>query len=309
MTILIACTNKNPQPWLRALHKADSHLDIDIWPREKNPEAVEFALCWKHPTGILQNYPNLKCVCSMGAGVDHLLEDSLLPKHLPIIRLVDPQLAQSMFEYLSSAVMLHMCNFAVYEKQQQNSHWQQHSTRRFNETTIGVMGLGKLGEYCAKKFTDLGFNVVGWSRSEKSLANITAYHGNDELPLFLRQSNILICLLPLTKNTSGILNRDLFNTLPKNAFLINVARGQHLIENDLLEALHNEQLKGACLDVFNEEPLVSDHPFWQHEKIRITPHCSSITDPNSVALQIIENYRLMKMQQPLLNQVDLARGY
>lgn len=309
MTILIICSDKDPQPWVQALHKLDPTLDIQIWPNEVDNKAVKFALCWKHPEKVLQNYPNLKCICSMGAGVDHLLDDAFLPKHLPIIRLVDPQLAQSMFEYICTAVMFYFRSFDIYQSQQSLSHWQQQASKPINKTTIGIMGLGKLGEYSAKKLSELGFNVIGWSRSQKSIENIYSYYGEAQFTRFLAQTHILVCLLPLTKETYGILNLDLFNKLPRGAYLINVARGQHLVEDDLIAALDCGQLGGACLDVFNQEPLSPEHPFWLHKKIQITPHCSSITVPSSVAPQIIENHNLMRNNQSLLNQVDILKGY
>ena len=309
MTISIICTNKDPEPWAAALQEIDSSLDIQVWPNESQKADIEFALCWKHPEGVLRDYSNLRCICSMGAGIDHVLNDAFLPKHLPVLRLVDPLLAQSMFEYILAAVMHYFREFDLYQAQQSQLLWQPQPPKPISKTTIGIMGLGKLGKYSANKFSMMGFNVIGWSRSQKSIKGVKTYAGKNQLEQFLSQTDILICLLPLTGETIGILNLGLFNKLPKGSCLVNVARGEHLVDGDLITALNEGQLRGACLDVFNEEPLPQDHPFWKHEKIFVSPHCSSITDPRSVAPQIVENYRLMQSGEPLLNQVDVQRGY
>jgi glyoxylate/hydroxypyruvate reductase A len=245
----------------------------------------------------------------MGAGIDHLLNDEFLPKDLPVTRIIDPLLAQSMYEYLHTAVMYYFRDFDIYKTQQYQSNWKQQLPKSIAHTTIGVMGLGKLGEYSASKFAELGFNVIGWSRTQKTIAGVKSYAGDRQLGEFLSQADILICLLPLTNETRGILNLENFNKLPFGACLINVARGEHVMDEDLITAINAGQLRGACLDVFREEPLPQTHPFWLHNKILLTPHCSSITDPNSVAPQILENYRLMKSGRALMNQVNLVRGY
>lgn len=245
----------------------------------------------------------------MGAGVDHLLEDPQLPPEVPVIRLVDPQLAASMFEYLSTVVMYYFRDFDRYQAQQREARWKQQAARTLSQTRIGIMGLGELGGHAASGFAAMGFRVAGWSRSKKTIPNVTAYAGNAELAAFLGKTDILICLLPLTAETRGILCLENFSRLPGGACLVNVARGEHLADEDLIPALDQGLLRGACLDVFREEPLPPQHPFWSDSRILVTPHCSSITDPASVAPQIIENYRAMKRGDPLLNRVDIARGY
>lgn len=309
MTITIISSDKEPEPWITALKEVDSDLDVRVFPHEKQKADIKFALCWKHPEGVLRDYPNLRCISSMGAGVDGLLNDPFLPKHLPVVRLVDPLLAQSMFEYICTAVMYYFREFDVYQTQQMRSHWHQNSPKSMDKTTIGIMGLGQLGGYSAEKLSKMGFNVIGWSRSEKSIANVKAYVGENQLGQFISQTNILICLLPLTARTSGILNLELFDQLPQGSYLINVARGEHLVEEDLITALNKGQLRGACLDVFQQEPLPANHPFWMHKQIIVTPHCSSITNPRSVAPQIVQNYRRMQRGKPLLNQVSVLQGY
>jgi len=206
-------------------------------------------------------------------------------------------------------VMHYFRDFDRYKIQQQKNIWQQLPPKSMAQTTIGIMGLGKLGEYAATKLSAMGFHVVGWSRSKKVINGVTSYAGDEQLGEFLAQASTLVCLLPLTSATRGILNTELFNQLPHGACLVNVARGEHLIEEDLLSSLDSGQLRSACLDVFREEPLPPTHPFWQHPQIQLTPHCSSITDPVSVAPQVLENYQRMKNSLPLINQVDPFRGY
>ncbi|WP_204141513.1 glyoxylate/hydroxypyruvate reductase A [Halomicronema sp. CCY15110] len=310
MTLLIVSPHRSDlSRWQQALQTCAPDLDIAVWPQVTVPEDITFALAWQQPAGIWQQFPNLRCVSSFGAGVDHLLQDVDLPTDTPIVRLVDPLLAQSMFEYIAAAVMGILRDFDVYETQQMGGLWQSHTPTLSQHCTVGIMGLGQLGTYTAQKLVKLGFNVVGWARSPKQIEGVTAYSGDAQLPQFLQQTQILVCLLPLTAQTRDILNLDLLAQLPRPAYLINVARGAHLVEADLLAALDAGYLRGACLDVFRQEPLPPTHPFWAHPKIRVTPHSSSITNPESVAPQIVENYRRSQTGAPLLNQVSRSRGY
>ena len=309
MTISIITNRDNdPTPWVQSLKKLAPSLDIRIRPDDKKRADVTFALCWKQPAGVLKEYPNLECICSMGAGVDHLFNDPFFPDHLPVIRIIDPLLTRSMFEYICATALYLIRNIDRYTAQQRQSQWQVHRYATMKETTIGIMGLGQLGAYAAENLFRLGFTVRGWSNTLKHIKGVTTYDA-ERLEPFLSGTDILVCLLPLTDQTRGLLNRALFDHLPEGAGLINVGRGGHLVEADLLAALDTGQLSRACLDVFATEPLPVDHPFWRHDRILVTPHCSSITDPDSVAPQIVKNYRLMENGAPLINQVDTARGY
>jgi glyoxylate/hydroxypyruvate reductase A len=309
MSIAFVAPTKDPAPWAIALNTLAPDIDIQIWSQERDSAAVEMALCWQHPSAMWRRYPNLRCVSSLGAGVDHLLQDPALPESLPILRLTDPLLAQSMFEYVCAAAMSFLRDFDVYQRQQEQRRWHQHPTPMSADTTVGIMGLGQLGGYAAQRLAELGFKVMGWSRSPKSIPGVESYVENPQLSQFLAQAQILVCLLPLTSQTEGILNRGLFAQLPPGACLINVARGEHLIEADLLTALDEGHLGGAYLDVFRQEPLPQDHPFWLHPAIRVTPHCSSVTNPQSVAPQIVDNYRRLQAGKPLLNEVSRSLGY
>jgi glyoxylate/hydroxypyruvate reductase A len=214
-----------------------------------------------------------------------------------------------MSEYVVLSVLNYCRQFDDYRADQAQKQWHPRKPRLAEDTRIGILGFGQLGADAAKKLSNLGFRVAGWSRRPKNIAGGQCFAGEEALANFLSRTHILICLLPLTPATKGILNRKTFEKLPGGAYVINVARGQHLVESDLIDALDSGQLTGACLDVFDVEPLPPDHPFWAHPKIKVTPHISSITFPKAVAPQIIENYQRAKTGKPPLNVVDAERGY
>ncbi|MFK5927560.1 MAG: glyoxylate/hydroxypyruvate reductase A [Desulfuromusa sp.] len=291
------------------LHSQDPELKLEIWPEIRFPDDVEFALCWNHPASILQQFPNLKCISSLGAGANHLLNDDTRPLDIPLVRLVDHGLKQSMAEYLMLGVLEHFRRFKDFRQQQTHNQWTAQQIPHIFELGIGIMGYGELGQYVAKKLSDFCFNVYGWSRRPKEIDHISVYAGYDALGEFLKKANVLVCLLPLTSETKNILNTQAFSQLPLNAYLINVARGAHLVDADLLSALDSGQLSGALLDVFREEPLPKHHHFWTHPKIAITPHIASVTNPESAAEQIIKNYYRVLSGDHLLNLVDVECGY
>lgn len=308
MTIALICPDKDPTPWINAFAIQAPNINVEIWPNIKDKNQIHLALCWNQPTGSLLRFPNLKAICSMGAGIDHLLNDNQLPTNIPVTRIIDLDLAKSMFNYLLTAVIDHISALPNYRRQQAEKNWQWTRQRPFNKTKIGILGLGQIGSYCALEFAKLGFIVAGVSESKKQLEKVSSYTSN-QIETFLSQADILICLLPLTDKTRGILNIDTFNKMNKGSYLINVARGDHVIDEDLISAINNGQLSGACLDVFKHEPLPNNHPFWQNPNITITPHCSSLTRPRTAAKQIIKNYQLAHEGLPLKNLVDINRQY
>lgn len=309
MALMIIAPNIKVTSWAKHLSSLAPDIDIRVWPDAGNPEEIEFALSWHHPPGELNKFKNLKCIASMGAGVDHILADPQLPEGVPITRVVEHSMAQSMSEYVVLAVLNFCRQFDKYRADQAQNQWHPCRPLLAEGLNIGIMGLGQLGQDAAKKLGYLGFPVTGWSRTPKEIAGLKSLAGQDKLDDFLSLSRILICMLPLTPKTAGILNQRIFGKLPAGAYLINVARGQHLVENDLIAALDSGQLAGACLDVFEVEPLPQDHPFWRHPKIIVTPHISSITFPRAVAPQIIENYLRIKSGKRPVNRVDMDRGY
>lgn len=245
----------------------------------------------------------------MGAGVDYLLKDPELPENVPITRIVDPELSKTMFEFILAIVMNHLRELTHFKRLQIQKEWKPSTYMRIQDVQIGIMGFGVIGSYVAKRLLNCGFSVKAWSQTKKTEKKIEQFVGENDLKSFMQNTEILICLLPSTKKTKGLLNKQTLGYLPQGASLINVARGDILIDEDLIELLDSGHLKMASLDVFSQEPLPENHPFWQHEKMDITPHVASLTNPKSVAPQIVANYKRMKNGEPLLNQVSIEKGY
>jgi glyoxylate/hydroxypyruvate reductase A len=264
---MIIAPDTKTTSWVKHLSKLEPDIDLRIWPETGDVDDIEFALSWNHPHGEFKNYKNLKCIASLGAGVDHLLADPDLPAGVPITRVVDHSMAQSMSEYVILGVLNYCRQLETYRADQSQRIWKPRIPLLAAHMRVGVMGLGQLGKDAAVKLHALGFSVSGWSQTPKKIEGVDCYAGAGLLDGFLSQVRILVCMLPLTPKTRGILNLQNFNRLTAGAYVINVARGEHLIESDLLTALDSGHLSGACLDVFTEEPLPLDHPFWDHPKI------------------------------------------
>jgi glyoxylate/hydroxypyruvate reductase len=294
--------------WRAELLKRIPDLDFRVWPEVGDEAAIDYALVWKPKPGDLARYRNLKAVFSLGAGVDHLFADPTLPK-VPICRLVDRALTRGMAEHVLTHVLRFHRNLPGYERQQRAFEWKGLPIKLPEERTVGVMGLGELGGAAAATLADFGFGVRGWSRTPKTIDGVESYAGGGALDAFLSKCEILVCLLPLTRATEGILNRNLFAKLPRAACLINAARGGHLLEEDLIPALDTGQLGGAALDVFRVEPLPRGHPYWTHPRILITPHVASVTDPRSSADLVADNIRRIDAGEAPLYAVDPAKGY
>ncbi len=261
------------------------------------------------PRGLRLRCPNLRLIVSLGAGIDHLTSDSELPEGVPVLRMVEPGLTAGMTEYVVMSVLMHHRRMVDYAGMQRDKVWAVLPTPLAADRKVGIMGLGVLGADAAEALAGLGFDVAGWSRSPKSVPGVTAFHGAEQLEAFLARSEILVCLLPLTEETLGFLNARTLAMLPRGAALINVGRGGLLIEDDLLPALDAGQVAAATLDVFASEPLASEHPFWTHPRVILTPHCASITVPESGARAVVENIRRLKAGEPLLYVADIGRGY
>lgn len=308
MSILVVRQDEKISDWVSALQQCDPEIPIIDYRDSHQPSDVKMMLVWKQPQGIFSTYPNLECVSSMGAGVDFIFEDPSYRKQIPMTRVVDPLLVSDMEEFVSAQIYNYLKGLHIYTGNMQQALWEQKPYLRKSDVSIGILGLGVLGSATAMSLSKQGFKVQGWSQSQKKIEGVRCYD-DTALDVFLSQSDILVNLLPLTPQTRGILNANLFSKLPKGSFLIQVARGPHLEEKDLLEALDQGQISGAALDVFSQEPLDKNHPFWTHKKVLITPHCASISAPSSVAPQIIDNYKRLLKAQTLLNQVDTVKGY
>lgn len=307
--LLVSTKPQSMQQWRRELLALDPGLDIRLFPQTGPVEDITAALTWNHPPEDLYRYPNLRLLISMGAGVDHLFRPPGPPPGVAVVRLVDRLLTTAMSEYVLLAVLRHHRQAEIYRAQQRARIWHELPAPDTENTRVGILGLGVLGSDAARKLAALGFRVAGWSRTKKSLAGIESFVGRAELKPFLERTDILVCLLPLTAETRHILDAAAFAALPKGAYVINVARGGHLVEDDLLAAIDSGHLSGATLDVFETEPLPGEHPFWGHPKIIVTPHAASVTVPRSVAPQVVENMRRLAAGEPLLNVVDVSIGY
>ncbi|MCW9708606.1 2-hydroxyacid dehydrogenase [Fodinibius salsisoli] len=309
MSLLLVSPNRDMSSWKHAIKDVDPNIDIDTWPAIEDKEKVQFAVCWNHPSHLLDSFPNLKAVSSLGAGVDHLLSDESLPQSVDICRIVSPSLIQQMKEYVLGCVINIRRNFIHYIRQKDQQEWKVHHHANLAGLSIGIMGLGEIGRPVAQQLTEIGYDVSGWSRATKDIANVDCYAGPDQLSSFLEKTQLLICLLPLTKETEGILDLELFKQLKPNSWIINVARGEHLVDEDLIYALDSNILQGAWLDVFSQEPLPGKHAFWNRSNIMLTPHIASITQPDDAADQIVDNYKRALSGLELNHTVDRERGY
>jgi glyoxylate/hydroxypyruvate reductase len=308
VALLFLSADDPAEAWRAELRARIPGLEVQIWPEVGDPAAIEVALVWRPPPGELARYPNLKAIMSLGAGVDGLLADPELPD-VPLARMVDPSLTRTMTEYVLLAVLRHHRGIDRFERAQRAREWAYAFPPQAADRRVGVMGLGELGERAARQLVAHGFQVLGWSRGPKSIEGVVSYAGRSELHTFLHRTDILVCLLPLTSDTEGILDAATFAELPHGAFVINVARGQHLVERDLIQALDSGHLAGATLDVFREEPLPADSPLWDHPKVLVTPHVASYCVPASAANGVATNIRRVLAGEPLLHQVDRAKGY
>ncbi len=310
MPVLLFISQIEPaEPWKRALERAIPGVEVRIWPEAGSRDSVDYVLCWKAPAGVFRGMDNLKAVFSLGAGVDHLRDQRALPEKVPVVRMVEPALTEGMSEYVIYQVLRFHRRMADYDAQQARREWRVLPQVRPSDRRIGIMGLGVLGQDAAKKLRALDFDVAGWSRSEKKIRGVPCFAGSGALEAFLKRSDILVCMLPLTPATTGIINRQHLSLLPKGAYVINAARGPHVVEEDLLAALDSGQIAGAALDVFEREPLPADHPFWTHPKVTVTPHVASLTNPETGAKAIANNIALCESGKTPEYVVDFSRGY
>jgi glyoxylate/hydroxypyruvate reductase len=308
MSILLVAQHRDMEPFKKAINDKDPNIDVEIWPDVENADRVQFAVAWNHPKNVFKRFPNLKVISSLGAGIDHLTYDESIPKKLKITRVVIPSLSEQMSDFLLTSVLNIVRRTEFYLQQQQQAVWSDKKPMVKDEVTAGIMGLGELGRTAAIRLHQNGFKVGGWSASKKNLDGIDTFTSS-ELDHFLKQTNILINLLPLTPETEGILDLNLIKKLKKPSFIINAARGEHLVEEDLIYALDTELIEHAILDVFRDEPLPESHPFLGRKKLTITPHIASITDPTEVADLLIDNYKRILSGLELRYEINREKGY
>lgn len=312
--ILLAATGLDLRPWEERFRALAPHCDLRVWPdRLGDPRDIAYACAWYQPAGLLATLPSLAAIFSLGAGVDHVLADSALPD-VPVVRIVDPDLTMRMTEYVMLHVLMHHRRQKLYESQQAARVWFEHGQPPASAVAVGVMGLGVLGSAAAEMLARLGFRVAGWSRTARSSAGIETFHGAGGLDAFLRRTEILVCLLPATASTRGILRLDLLRRLRRDgaaggAFLINAGRGALQVDADVLAALEEGTLAGASLDVFPREPLPAESPFWTHPKVTVTPHNAAASDPGALTANILAQIVRFEAGEPLAHVVDRVTGY
>ncbi len=318
MTILLAATGMDIPVWTARLRDALPEIPVvvpgDIFDRR----AVHYAVTWKHPPGSLAGLPHLEAIFSLGAGVDHILTDPKLPE-VPILRVVDQDLTNRMSEYVVLHCLRVMRQAEVYRAQQAERLWRDDENQPAAcDVRVGLLGLGVLGQDAARKLAVMGFDVAGWSRTPRIVEGITTFAGSEQLPAFLARTDILVCLLPLTDDTRGIIDARLLAGLARQGrwtgrltgpHLINAGRGQLQVEADILAALDAGTLASATLDVFQSEPLPQDSPLWSHPKVTVTPHNAAVSEPNAVVGLIASQIRRHLAGELFQHVVDRSRGY
>lgn len=293
--------------WTAAFQKEAPGILLEVGPEVPDPATVDVLLLWKHPQGSLASFKQVKLYYSLGAGVDHLMKDQDLLPGVPICRIVDPLLSFSMSNYILFAVLYFQRKWDKFLNDRKNKIWDHDGISEEN-VKVGILGLGTLGTDAAIKLHQLRFEVMGYSPSPKQIDGIPTF-AEGELANFLAQCNVLVCTVPSTPQTRGLLSKPLFDQLTQPTYLINVARGEVQVEKDILEALEHNVLSGAFLDVFESEPLPKDHPFWLHPKVQMTPHIASITNPEAGVAQILNNAFAVKQENDLVHTVDPKKGY
>jgi glyoxylate/hydroxypyruvate reductase A len=320
MTVLVAVTDWEAGPWVRRLQELspdrrilETGIDGVFAGDPDNLEDVRYVLAWKPRPELLASLTNLQVLFSLGAGVDHIPDLPALPD-VPIARIVDADLTARMSEYVAWQVLHHHRQGFAHAQMQAERRWEELRQPAASEITVGIMGLGVLGQDASEVLVQLGFHVIGWSRTEKSVDGVVTYHGKTGLELFLGQTDILVSLLPLTPATRGLINRSLVSRLKRDGplggpVLINAGRGGSQVDADIATALADGTLAGASLDVFEEEPLQQESPLWDLTNLVITPHVAAVSSPKALARNIIDQITAFEAGQPLQNLVDPARGY
>ena len=311
MRIAFCCTNTKPEPWLEGLRAALPQAEISLW--SPGAEPADFAVVWSPPQQFVDEQSGgdtsrLKAIFNIGAGVDALMALQI-PPQLIVVRLDDAGMSVQMAEYVCHAVIRHFREFDGYAADVHQGKWSYRKPRSRADCPVGVMGLGVLGERVAKAIAQFDFPVMGWSRSARKIDGVQCFSGSADFDDFLKASKVLVCLLPLTDDTRDILRLETLSKLQPGAYVINVARGAHLVEEDLVTLIDSGHLSGAMLDVFRTEPLPAAHPFWRHPKITITPHTSARTLRDESITQIAGKILSLERGDPIAGIVDLTRGY
>jgi glyoxylate/hydroxypyruvate reductase A len=313
MAILLAIESWEPDAWLTRFRALAGGREVRLAPEIGDPADIRYACAWKAPAGLLATLPNLRAIFSLGAGVDHLFADPLLPD-VPIVRIIDPDLTMRMTEYVVLHVLLHHRRFKEYDAQQRERVWRELGDPAASEVRVGLLGLGVLGRAAAAALKLLGFQLNGWSRKQRVVPGVTSFAGEAGLKPFLARTDVLVALLPLTEATRGFINYELLRGLARDGplggpSLINAGRGGSQVEADILRALDDGTLTCASLDVFQTEPLPADSPLWSHPKVFVTPHNAAQSDPRALTRYVLAQIERFERGLPLENVVDRTVGY
>lgn len=316
MNLLFHTEGRNGAEWLAALSRALPDARIHDWRGAfqasipAGPVAgIDYALVWNPPAGLLPALESVKAIFNLGAGVDALADIDDLPATVPVVRLEDAGMAEQMGEYVVHAVLRQYRQFDAYAEAQRATTWRALPRRDKRAFGVGMLGMGVLGTAVAAALAPFGFPLAGWSRARKSVAGVASYAGSAELAVFLGRCRVLVCLLPLTRETRGLLDRRVLSLLPEGAHVVNVARGALVVDDDLVALLDEGRLGGATLDVFRDEPLPAAHAFWHHPRITITPHVSAVTLVDESVAQIAAKIARLEAGLPITGIVDRARHY
>lgn len=308
--VVVAANNKeNTEIWRDRFAAAPSGLQFIAWEEGQPAHGARYAIVWKPSGAVFSQERGLKAVFNLGAGVDSIMKLPQLPASLPIVRLEDAGMARQMVEYVLHGLVHITRRFDRYGAQQQAAQWKPLPAIRYDEWPVGVMGLGAIGRQVAQAVAQMGYPVAGWSRSPHALDQVSTFSGRHALPDFLRRSRVLVNVLPLTAETENILDRATLSMLRPGGYLINVARGAHVVDADLIELIDAGHLEGALLDVFRTEPLPVDHAYWTHPSIRLTPHIAAITLEQDTVTQIMAKIQRLERNEPITGVVERSAGY
>jgi glyoxylate/hydroxypyruvate reductase len=314
MNLLLAIRGWDVPSWVNRFQGLMPERKVIAATEEYDPASIHYVACWKHEPGSLAKLPAVKVLFSLGAGVDHLMSDSALPD-APVVRMVDTDLTERMTEWVVWQALDWLRQGKMYRANQAECRWfDDRNQPAASDVSVGVMGLGVLGQDAISRLKALRFDVAGWSRSEKKIEGVPTFHGDDGLATFLARTDILIVLMPLTPDTRGIINARLLSGLRQGGrlggpVLMNAGRGGLQVEADILAALESGKLRGASLDVFETEPLPQPSPFWLHPQVTVTPHNSAMSSPEAIATAIVSQIRTLESGGALVNTVDRKRGY
>lgn len=308
MTLLFKVEDERGLAWKSLFETHAPDIDVRLWPDVGDPEQIRYFASWQPPEDLHLRFPNLQVVFATSAGVDQF-NLSTLPHAIDVVRMLDPGIARGIVEYVCFAVLSLHREIPLYLEQQRQTQWQTRPLLSAGQRRVGVLGLGNLGVAALQALRPFGFSLSGWARSQKHIDGVQCFAGQAQLLPFLSQCDLLICLLPLTDDTRGILNARTLAALPQGARLINLGRGGHLVEADLLEALASGQIEHAILDVLNDEPPAADHPYWQHPRIWLTPHIGAMTSPDTAFDVLLGNIRRHQRGEAMHGAIARNKGY